>query len=242
MCREMPAAVLAFVAVAGQDVAAAQVDPLPREPIKAKQPDDARDLDFEVDRPNPIVFGFFQFGTQFAHFSPRIERVGGEFAVFKVNDLGQFAAKQGKRPPHVHHMDGHVEPVEHQDAARQCAAGGVRQRRRVSNAPTPRDMPSGTAHIGCLKALHVPPPMLCPSLYCSRFSRRAPAETDEIGPGVSRGTAAIFLTSRSGHSCRNSVGSACQRPRRRITMMDVGCGVTVCHASARADHQPGAGK
>ena len=138
MGRKMPPAVLAFVPIAGQDVATAQMDPLFGQSIEPKQADHAGNLDFEVDRPNPIVFGLFRFGTQFAHLSPRIERIGGEFAVFEMNNLGQFAAKKRKCPTNVDDMDRHVEPVEHQDAARQGAAGGGGEGGEANGQRVPR--------------------------------------------------------------------------------------------------------
>src|SRR5262249_52619540 len=49
------AAILAAVAVAGEDVPAVELDLLAREPVVAQEPDDARDLDLEVDGADEIV-------------------------------------------------------------------------------------------------------------------------------------------------------------------------------------------
>jgi hypothetical protein len=170
MRRKMSAAVLAHMPIAGQNIAAAQVNTLFGQAIEREQTNDARHLYFEIDGTNPIVVGMFRFGTQFAHFSPRVERIGGELAVFEVNNLGQFAAKQGKSTPHIHDVDRHEKPVEHEHAARQCTDGGWRGGWRGNNTPASRAMHPGTVRIGCRQALHVQPPMLCQSLYCSLFS------------------------------------------------------------------------
>ncbi len=119
-----PAAVLADMAVTGQHVAAVEVKFLPRQPIITKQPNYPGNLNFEVYRPDPIIFRQFLFGAQFPHLPPRVERVGSEFTVFEVDHFGHFAAEKPERTPHVHHVDGHVESIEHQYAASQRAAGG----------------------------------------------------------------------------------------------------------------------
>jgi hypothetical protein len=74
-------------------------------------------LYLEIDGANPIVVRLFLFGAQFAHFTPRIERIDGEFAFFEMDDFGQFAAKEPKSPAYIDYVNGHVEPIEHQNAA-----------------------------------------------------------------------------------------------------------------------------
>jgi hypothetical protein len=112
----MPAAILAHVAVACQHVATIQVDPLFWQPIEPEQTNDSRDLNLEVDRANPIVVGFLEFGAQFAHLAPGLKRISSELPFFKMNNLGQLATEQAKSPPHVHHVNGHIQPIEHQHA------------------------------------------------------------------------------------------------------------------------------
>jgi len=182
MRGKSPTAVLAFVAVARQDVAAAEMHFLPGEAIKCKQANHTRHLDLEVDGFDPIVFGLFDFGTQFAYVAPGIEGVVGELALLHSDDFGQFAAKESERPPHVHDMDGHVEPVENQHAARESAAGGERRGGVFDNsAPASRVMHPGTMRrIGCMKALHLPPPELCQRLIVADFFAAHQRERQEI--------------------------------------------------------------
>jgi hypothetical protein len=174
-----PTTVLAFMAVARQHVATAKMNFLLRQPIEREQANDAGDLNLEVYCFDPIVFGSFDFGTQFAHFAPRDEGIRGEPALLHRNHLGQLAAEQPKGPPYVHHVDRHVEPIEHQNAARECAAGGGGGGGSVrgNNAPASRVMHPRGVNVGCMKALHVPPPELCQSRHCSQFSGRIPART-----------------------------------------------------------------
>ena len=225
----------------------------------SEQADDARNLDLEIDGADPIVFGLFDFGTQFAHLAPRIERIGGELAVFEMNHFGQFAAKQGKSAAHVDDVDGHVEPIEHQDAARQSAAGGGEGGGGATDAPASRAMHPGSVRIGFLKALHVQPPMLCQSSHCSRFSGSIPTRATEKfigGESVairrvgshnrrricsrhanSATVATVQLSAQDGHvRGKNSRRSACQPPGLRIRMIDVGCGVIL---SCRHRDRPG---
>lgn len=171
MRREVPPTVLALVAIAGQDVATAEMDSLTRQAIECKQADDSRDLNLEINGSDPIVVGLFQFGTQFAHFAPGFKGIGAELVVFEMNDLSQLAAKQCKSPANIDDMDGHVEAIEDQNAARQGAGGGGRGGRLGNRTPVPRAMHPGRVRFGCLKALHDQPPMLCQSFHCSRFFR-----------------------------------------------------------------------
>jgi hypothetical protein len=53
--RKAAAAVLAAMGVAGEDVPAVQTHVLPRQMVEPQQTDDARDLDAEMDRANPLA-------------------------------------------------------------------------------------------------------------------------------------------------------------------------------------------
>ncbi len=170
-------AVLAFVSVTRQHVAAAQVDFLLGQPIECEQANHTGNLDLEVDRSDPVVFGLFDFGTQFAHFAPGIEGIRGELPLLHRDHLGQLAAEQPKSPPHVYDVDRHVEPIEHKNAAGERAAGGGRGGMRGNSAPASRAVYPRRVSLGCVKPLHVPPPELCQSCYCSRFFWRIPART-----------------------------------------------------------------
>ena len=118
-----PTAVLAFVAVARQHVAAAQVHFLLGQTIECEQANHTGYLDLEVDRSDPIVFRLFDFGTQFAHLAPGVEGIRGELALLHRNYLGQLAAEEPKSPPHVHNVDRHVEPIEHENATESALPG-----------------------------------------------------------------------------------------------------------------------
>ena len=88
------------------------------QPIEIKQPDDARHLDFKVDRAEPIFVGLFFFGPQYAEFTPQFKGIGGKLAFLEMDDFGQLAAKQAEGSPHVDDVNGHVKPIQHENAAR----------------------------------------------------------------------------------------------------------------------------
>src|SRR4051794_8741937 len=71
--REPPAAVLAAVAVAGEDVPPIELDPGPGEPVVGQEPDHAGDLDLEVDGPDEIVVGVLEPGPGLGDGSPAVE-------------------------------------------------------------------------------------------------------------------------------------------------------------------------
>ena len=147
MDGEMAAAVLALVAVAGQDIAAIQVDALLGQAIITQQPDHARNLDLEIDRADPVFVGLFEMGPFLAGFQPRLEGIVGESPfVPRMNDLGQLPAKQGEGPADAYDMDGHIEPIEHKDAGVE-RTGGVRGKgiRRPGRLPAER----GSLHPPC---------------------------------------------------------------------------------------------
>ena len=54
---ELSPAILATIAVAGEDVAAIELDLLTGQPVVAEQADDPGNLDLEVDRPDELVVG-----------------------------------------------------------------------------------------------------------------------------------------------------------------------------------------
>jgi hypothetical protein len=117
MDGEVPAAILALMAVASQDIATIQMDPLPGQAIVTQQPNHAGNLDLEIDRADPIFMGLLEMGPMLAGLQPRIEGVVRERSfVAGMDDLGQFPAQQGKSPADTDHMNRHIKPVEHQDA------------------------------------------------------------------------------------------------------------------------------
>lgn len=154
LSSKSPAAVLADVAVAGHHVAAVEMKFLFWQPIITKQADHPGNLNLKVYRPDPIVFRQFLFGAQFTHLPPGVERIGSEFTVVEVDYFGHFTAEESERASHVHHVDGHVESIENQNAASQRAAGGERWGTSRNDATTSRTMCPRTMRNGCLKTLH----------------------------------------------------------------------------------------
>ncbi len=63
MDGKMPAAVLALMAVASQDIAAIQMDSLLRQAIVTQQADYAGNLDLEIHRADPIFVGLLEMET-----------------------------------------------------------------------------------------------------------------------------------------------------------------------------------
>jgi hypothetical protein len=62
--------------------------------------------------------GLFFFGPQYTEFSPQFKRIGGKLTFFEMDNFGQFAAKQAEGSPHVDDVNRHVEPIQHENAAR----------------------------------------------------------------------------------------------------------------------------
>ena len=158
---EFPTAILADISVPGHYVAPVKMEFLLGQAVEMQQSDDARHLNLEVDRSNPIVVRLFFIRAKLAHFPPCIERIGSELAVVLVNDFGHFAAEQAESPTHVYHVNGHEEPIKHQDAARQPAAGrrgGSRPSR--NDGAVSRSMRPRTAYNGGFKPWHSAAPRM----------------------------------------------------------------------------------
>ncbi len=129
-CRKMPAAVLAQMVITRQYVTPIQMQFLLGQLIESQQSNDPGHLNDKIDRSDPVIVRLPGIGSQLAHLTPRIERVGREFPFFKMNHLGQFAAKQCKSPTNIDHVDRHIQTIQHKHAARQSAAGGGGSRGR----------------------------------------------------------------------------------------------------------------
>ena len=110
------AAVLAVIAVAGEDVAAIEPHALLRHAIVVQQPQHARHLDLKVHAANPVLVRLLELRLQLADFAPRFEIVIGPLAVFDVNHFGQPAEQQHKRPTHVDHVNRNVLTIEQKNA------------------------------------------------------------------------------------------------------------------------------
>ena len=114
--RIMPAAILTKMSVAGEDVAAIQVQALLRQAIVREQANHPGDLDLEVHGANPILVRQPDAPPLGAPLPPRLKGVNGELTFFVVNDFRQLAAEQGKRAADADHMDRHVKTIEREDA------------------------------------------------------------------------------------------------------------------------------
>ena len=122
----MPPAVLAKVSVAGQYVAAIQVQALLRQAVVSQQPNHPRHLDLEVHGANPVLVRQPAPRAHGAPLAPRVEGVGGERPLVVVNHFRQFAAEQRKGAADADDVDRHVEAIQRQDAGLQRRGGGVR--------------------------------------------------------------------------------------------------------------------
>ena len=63
MNGKVPAAILALMAVASQDIATIQMHALFRQAIITQQPDHAGNLDLEIDRANPVFVGLLEMDS-----------------------------------------------------------------------------------------------------------------------------------------------------------------------------------
>ncbi len=123
------AAVLAVVAVAGENVAAIQPHALLRHAIVVQQPQHPRHLDFKVHAANPVLVRLLELRLQLADFPPRFEVVIGPLVALDVDHLGQPAEQQHERPPHVDDVDRNVLTIEQQNAGTQSCTGSGRHTR-----------------------------------------------------------------------------------------------------------------
>ena len=90
---KVPAAILALVAVASQDIATIQMDALLRQAIVTQQPDHAGNLDLEIDRADPVFVRLLEMDPFPAGLQPRLEGVVGERPFLpRMNDFCQFPA------------------------------------------------------------------------------------------------------------------------------------------------------
>src|SRR5205823_2357120 len=115
--RELAAAVLALVVVAGEDVPPVELHGLLRQLVVIDEADDARHLNLARRRAHPVVVLFAEVaGAVLAQLAPRLEIVGGELAVLEADHLGQVLAQQTKGPAHGDDVHGHEQLVQDQDA------------------------------------------------------------------------------------------------------------------------------
>ena len=87
---ESPAAILAAVAVAGENVAPVELHSGLGEAIIRQEPDDPRHQDFKMDRADEIVLGLSKAGTSLGNLAPALEVIGLILTVVECDDLGQI--------------------------------------------------------------------------------------------------------------------------------------------------------
>jgi len=114
---EVPAAVLAGIAVAGEEVPAVEFDGLGREAVVAHEADDARDCDLQTDGANPVVLLGLEAALVLRELGPAAKRVRVVLAVFNLDHFSQVGEQHGEGPPRRDDADGHVQLVEDQDLA-----------------------------------------------------------------------------------------------------------------------------
>jgi hypothetical protein len=118
---EVFAAVLAEVAVAGEDVSSVELDALAWEFFVAQQADDFGDGELHPDGADPFVFVVGEAGVVavcgVGGVGPVFEVVGGVGAVVDTDDFGEVFEEHGERASGVHHADRHPELVQYQHVA-----------------------------------------------------------------------------------------------------------------------------
>src|ERR1043165_6945756 len=113
--REVLAAVLALVAVAGEEVAAVELHGLGRQLLVAEEADDAGHGDIQPDGLDPVVPLALVLLLERGDFLPGEEVVVVVLAIIDVDDLGQVLGEHDERPACRDDADGHVQLVEDED-------------------------------------------------------------------------------------------------------------------------------
>jgi hypothetical protein len=113
--RETPAAILAVVFVAGEDVPSVEFDLVPGQPVVKKQPDYSRHGNIKIHGRDPIVPVRLESPPELAHLAPAMEIVVGISTLLERDDLGKVAKQQGKRTPGADYANRHIMLVEYKD-------------------------------------------------------------------------------------------------------------------------------
>ncbi len=117
------AAILAGIFVAGEDVAAIELDLAAREAVVEEQADNAGDGDVEIHGGDPVAAIRLEIALEFADLAPRVEIVVGVCALLEGDDLGELAKEQRKGPFGADNADSHIVLVQDKNATIQA---GVR--------------------------------------------------------------------------------------------------------------------
>jgi hypothetical protein len=87
------------------------------DPVIEYQSNDSRDLQFSGWGPDVILSRLLFHRLQVGQFTPVLKIVVDVLIVFDGHDFCTSAIQQCDRPTHIHHADGHVEPVQYQHTA-----------------------------------------------------------------------------------------------------------------------------
>lgn len=116
--RKPLATVLACIDVAGEYVAAIELDVLPRQLRIAQDTNDSGDHEIKPHGANPIVIGRLELALEGAERGPIVEVVGNVSAVFNMHDLRDrpllviALEQEGEGPPDTNHTQGRIVSVE----------------------------------------------------------------------------------------------------------------------------------
>ena len=111
-------AVLAAITVSDKDIATIEFDRIIGDAIIAEQTNHTRNLNFEVDRENPVLefISFIKFRSQLTDFNPGTEVIVHEAAIFNADDFRDVFTKQAESSLGGDDMDRRISLVQRQHA------------------------------------------------------------------------------------------------------------------------------
>jgi len=113
--REMLAAVLASVPVAGENITAVEFDLGSGQAVVEKQPDNPRHGHMEIDGGYPVVPVRLEIASELAYLAPALEIVVGILALFERDHLGKVSEQQRECPLDPYYPDRHVMLVQNKN-------------------------------------------------------------------------------------------------------------------------------
>jgi hypothetical protein len=81
------------------------------QPVIGQEPDDSGDLDFEINRPDPVLIGLLAIRPELTDFPPAPEIVVGENTFFQMDNFGNVPVQEPKRAANADHMYGQVQSI-----------------------------------------------------------------------------------------------------------------------------------
>ncbi len=113
--REMLAAVLAPVLVAGENVTAVEFDLGSRQAVVKQQPDNPGHRHIKINRPDPFVPVRLKIASELAHLAPAMEIVIRISALLQRDHFGKIPEQQRKRPLDPYYPYSHVMLVQYKN-------------------------------------------------------------------------------------------------------------------------------